>query len=84
MIPRQKQTTEFAAEPRPWQRIPSPRQYRTISHMVRKWPPLSSSSMSASSRGLEAPDPRRSDAVGIAVMGVGITVRCRRNSTQPL
>ena len=49
VIPRQKQTAELAAEPRPWQRMSRSRQKRTISTMVRKYPSYSSSRISASS-----------------------------------
>jgi hypothetical protein len=36
VIPRTKQTAEFAALPRPWQRIPRERANRTTSQTVRK------------------------------------------------
>ena len=36
VIPRQKQTVELAAEPRPWQRMPRERAKRTMSCTVRK------------------------------------------------
>src|SRR3546814_9449722 len=36
VMPRQKQTAELAAEPRPWQRMPSERAKRTTSSTVRK------------------------------------------------
>ena len=36
VIPRQKQTAELAALPRPWQRIPRLRAKRTMSWTVRK------------------------------------------------
>jgi hypothetical protein len=35
-MPRQKQTTELAADPRPWQRMPWARAQRTMSWTVRK------------------------------------------------
>ncbi len=36
VIPSAKQTAELAAEPRPWQRMPRPRQKSTISWTIRK------------------------------------------------
>ena len=36
VMPRQKQTAELAAEPRPWHRMPRPRAKRTMSWTVRK------------------------------------------------
>ena len=36
VMPRQKQTTELAADPRPWHRMPWARAHRTMSWTVRK------------------------------------------------
>jgi hypothetical protein len=37
VMPRQKQTAELAADPRPWQRMPRERANSTMSWTVRKY-----------------------------------------------
>ncbi len=49
VMPRQKHTAEFAAEPRPWQRMCRERANRTMSCTVRKYGSYSSSAISVSS-----------------------------------
>jgi hypothetical protein len=49
VIPRAKQTAEFAADPRPWHQIPLRLQKATISSTMRKYPGKSRATMRPSS-----------------------------------